>query len=110
MELIMNLSEIKSERFQKLVSDCLYNNENMFIAEENAIINTGSDCENHIYTIVPKKAIDITITDRHEECDKDYPYAVLFYINEDDFGAVCVYSNFIDVITDDLFKDIFKED
>lgn len=100
-------SEIESQRFRELISEILFNNENILIMEQNTIINTA-DYGEHIYKLIPSKAIDITITTNHKECDKDYPYAVLFYINTEDYGAVDVYSSFVDVITEDLFKDLFE--
>ena len=57
MEIKMNLSEIKSREFISWFSEVLYNTEYMFIADENTIINTGSDCGDHIYTIIPQDAI-----------------------------------------------------
>lgn len=110
MKIEMNLSEIKSREFLSWLSECLYNNEHIFIAEENTIINTGSDCIDYVYTIVPQEAINITITNRNEECDRDYPYAVFLDINEKDYGLVGVYSRFIDVITKELFDKTFKEE
>ena len=110
MKIEMNLSEIKSREFMSWFSEILYNTDYMFIAEANTIINTGSDCGDHIYTIIPQDAINITITDRNEECDSDYPYAVFFNINEVDYGSVGVYSEFVDVISKEFFEKVFKEE
>ena len=110
MKIEMNLSEIKSREFISLLSEILYTNEHMFVLGEDTNIYAGRDCGNYIYTIVPMRAIKIIITNKHEQCDNDYPYAVLFYVDEDNYGVCPVQSNFVDVITKEFFEKIFKEE
>lgn len=106
MEIKFKLEECKSENLKEVIAECLYCNEHIFIKEKNAIINTGADLdEDYIYTIVPSSAFVITITNNHSDCSSDYPYAVLFSI-ENAYGIVSVQSNFIDVITADLAKEV----
>lgn len=106
MKIEMRLNEIKSKRMLDLITSCLYENEHI-------IVNDGkskmciSECDNYIYSIIPSGAIKIVVTNEHSQCDKDYPYAVLFYIDEA-YGVAPVQSNFIDVITKNLFNDLFK--
>ena len=105
MEIKFKLDECKSENLKEVIAECLYCNEHIFIKEENAVINTGSDLEDYIYYIIPSSAFVITITNNHDECSSDYPYAVLFSI-DNAYGIVPVQSNFIDVITADLVKEV----
>lgn len=107
MKIKTRLNEIKSKRMLSLIIDCLYN-------DEHIIVNDGklkmciSKCDNYIYSIVPSGAIKVVVTSEHSECDKDYPYAVLFYIDEA-YGVAPVQSNFVDVIGKNLFNDLFDE-